>query len=430
MPVYLRSSPDRFEKPPLSNMRTSHTRLLYLIVPLLCSACAEQETPPAFHVAEVPVPEAAIGGFQEAERQTLADLLGLGVAIARGEVDDLIEPLIERERGAAALSVLPVHLGAERMGLGGAELEAAYSADPEWELVVRHLVRLVDSTSPRQARQQARMVAEEAAARARAGEDFARLAAQFSEEPGAAERGGLLQPGRRGSWVEPFWEAAAALDRGETSSVVETQYGYHVLRLEERRPVPFGEASRTALLQRAVPASVAAAAMESWAARHAGILVDPPSVTIARMHLAAGTPLPDTLVVAEGAGGRRYDGSDLAAGWARLDPRERVALEQADDSGFAAWLERDARQAIWAELTREMGIEPPPATSPANDWLVRVLRWSHVFGFREGMSEEQVRNAALQGVRSGAAEARAARQEIRSLRPRLRALYPMAEPAG
>ena len=54
-------------------------------------------------------------------------------------------------------------------------------------------------------------VAEEARQRALAGEDFAALAGEYSEEPGAAERGGLLQPGREGTWVDPFWQAALAL---------------------------------------------------------------------------------------------------------------------------------------------------------------------------------------------------------------------------
>ncbi|HEX9710833.1 MAG TPA: peptidyl-prolyl cis-trans isomerase, partial [Candidatus Thermoplasmatota archaeon] len=64
----------------------------------------------------------------------------------------------------------------------------------------------------------------------------------LAEEPGGEARAGLLPPGREGAWVPEFWAAALALEPGELSPVAETQYGYHVLRLEGRTIVPFPEA--------------------------------------------------------------------------------------------------------------------------------------------------------------------------------------------
>ena len=75
--------------------------------------------------------------------------------------------------------------------------------------------------------------------------DFAETAATLSEEPGAEGRQGLLTPGREGSWVPEFWAAALALEPGQISPVTETQYGYHILRLEERAVVAFEEARTT-----------------------------------------------------------------------------------------------------------------------------------------------------------------------------------------
>ena len=75
----------------------------------------------------------------------------------------------------------------------------------------------------------------------RNGADFAETAAQLSEEPGAEGREGLLEPGRDGSWVPEFWAAALALQSGDISPVTETQYGFHILRLDDRQIVPFQE---------------------------------------------------------------------------------------------------------------------------------------------------------------------------------------------
>jgi len=71
--------------------------------------------------------------------------------------------------------------------------------------------------------------------RVQAGEDFAELAKEFSEDPGSQKNGGLYENIERGVMVKPFEEAAFTVPEGEISDIVETQYGYHIIKVEERQ---------------------------------------------------------------------------------------------------------------------------------------------------------------------------------------------------
>lgn len=83
---------------------------------------------------------------------------------------------------------------------------------------------------------QAKRRAEEVLKKAKAGEDFAGLARQYSEDPLTKNKGGLLPPFGRGVMVQEFEDAAFALKPGQISGVVKTQFGYHIIKLEEIRP--------------------------------------------------------------------------------------------------------------------------------------------------------------------------------------------------
>jgi parvulin-like peptidyl-prolyl isomerase len=85
---------------------------------------------------------------------------------------------------------------------------------------------------------------EEILKRAQAGEDFAALANQFTEDPSGKGNGGDLGWFARGTMVKPFEEAAFALKPGEVSGVVETVFGLHVIKLEGRRPATPGVAEQ------------------------------------------------------------------------------------------------------------------------------------------------------------------------------------------
>ena len=77
--------------------------------------------------------------------------------------------------------------------------------------------------------------AEEVLNRIRSGEDFNKLAQEFSTDTSNKDKGGDLGWFSHGDMVKEFSDAAFALKPGEVSNVVETRYGYHIIKLDERR---------------------------------------------------------------------------------------------------------------------------------------------------------------------------------------------------
>lgn len=106
---------------------------------------------------------------------------------------------------------------APRFKVTEAEIDAYIAAHPEFDT--------------KKAREQAESLVQ----RARAGEDFAALAKEFSTDPGSKTQGGDLGWFGRGMMVKPFEDAAFALKNGEVSGVVESPFGYHIIKLDERR---------------------------------------------------------------------------------------------------------------------------------------------------------------------------------------------------
>ena len=81
----------------------------------------------------------------------------------------------------------------------------------------------------------ARKKIEEIQQKVQKGEDFAVLAKEFSEGP-SSTKGGDLGYFRKGQMMKPFEEAAFALKPGEVSDIVETSFGYHLIKLVDKKP--------------------------------------------------------------------------------------------------------------------------------------------------------------------------------------------------
>ncbi|MCX7807044.1 MAG: peptidylprolyl isomerase [Deltaproteobacteria bacterium] len=117
----------------------------------------------------------------------------------------------------------------------------------EPQVRARHILIKVSANASEEERKRAKAKAEELLQRVKRGEDFAALARAESQDEGSAKRGGDLGYNPRGRMVAPFEEAMFSTPVGQiVDRVVETQYGYHVIKVEGRREgnVPEEEAKR------------------------------------------------------------------------------------------------------------------------------------------------------------------------------------------
>lgn len=99
-----------------------------------------------------------------------------------------------------------------------------------------HILIRVDPGASAEQRKAAREKAEAIERRLKEGADFAELARTESQDPGSAGSGGDLGFFTRDMMVQPFADAAFALGVGQTSGVVETEFGFHVIRVTDIRP--------------------------------------------------------------------------------------------------------------------------------------------------------------------------------------------------
>ena len=108
-----------------------------------------------------------------------------------------------------------------------------------------HILFKVEESADAATKKKVRDQAESVLKQVRAGADFAQLAKKYSAD-GSAQEGGDLNFFTRGQMVPAFDQAAFALKPGQISDIVTTQFGYHIIKVTERRPastVPFEQVS-------------------------------------------------------------------------------------------------------------------------------------------------------------------------------------------
>lgn len=115
-----------------------------------------------------------------------------------------------------------------------------FFTEPE-KIKASHILIRIEETSNTAQKEEALEKIKEIKKKFEAGEDFAALATTYSEGPNNIQ-GGDLGYFQRGQMVKPFEDAAFSLKTGEISDIVETQYGYHLIKVTNRQPevkVPF-----------------------------------------------------------------------------------------------------------------------------------------------------------------------------------------------
>ncbi|MDD2691729.1 MAG: peptidylprolyl isomerase [Simplicispira sp.] len=169
----------------------------------------------------------------EAERQGLPKTTEVQHKLQTARENALAEVLAEHIATAAT----PDTTAADKLAA------TIYKAEPQRFAVpaqtrARHI--LIQGATP-----EARAQADKLLAELKAGANFEELAKAHSADPGSAAKGGDLGLFPKGRMVKPFEEALDALQNpGDLSGVVQSNFGYHIIRLEERQPAgtkPFDE---------------------------------------------------------------------------------------------------------------------------------------------------------------------------------------------
>ena len=120
------------------------------------------------------------------------------------------------------------------------EVKAFYVSQPDSfkepeQVRASHILIKVDPGTDESKKAEARKKLEGIQNRLRKGEDFEALAKEYSEGP-SGPKGGDLGYFSRGQMVKPFDEAAFGLSPGGVSDIVETQFGYHLIKVVDKKP--------------------------------------------------------------------------------------------------------------------------------------------------------------------------------------------------
>ncbi len=395
-------------------LRPRISPLLPLLLAGLAGVACEQEPAPALMVGPLTFSERELLGLSPSRRKVLANVAALALAHQDDSASALLTPLTDQVAKRDLAERLYAELTVEGNRVSRAELRERYLVDPELELEVRHIIYLAGRQLPAETRAEAEAQARAALERARAGEPFPELAAQLSEEPGAAPREGLLQPGREGAWVDEFWDAARALEVGEVSDVVETQYGYHVLKLEAKRIVPFAEARDRAVTN--IAEDLVSDSADAWVTRLASEISP------------TDTPHGEGGVLARW-GSDVYTEADHAP---FLATRALLGAEGTESLGEGrSQLLEGARVHFMALEAERRGLgapSPPEQAREVQELRLDLQRWIEVLGLDVGAGgAEALKASALEGLGRTGQGAEIARTEIEWLASLLQTSFPVRD---
>jgi peptidyl-prolyl cis-trans isomerase C len=143
------------------------------------------------------------------------------------------------ERGLAIQELIDREI-VEKIQISDEESKLFYDNNPQFfeqpeQVKASHILIKVETGASDAQKAEARKKIESIQQKAQKGEDFADLAKTYSEGP-SGPNGGDLGYFRRGQMVKPFEDAAFALKINETSDIVETRFGYHLIMVVDKKP--------------------------------------------------------------------------------------------------------------------------------------------------------------------------------------------------
>jgi peptidyl-prolyl cis-trans isomerase C len=191
--------------------------------------------------AEVDVRIGQIKQQFKTEEQFTKELAGRKMTIDELKTDLKKEMTVQKTLEA---EILP------KVNVTQADLEAFYKENPDQfkqqeTIRASHILIPMDAKATDLQKKEARALADGIQKRAKGGEDFAALAKQYSKDSSAAN-GGDLNYFPKGQMVPAFEAAAFALQPNQISEVVETPFGFHIIKLVDHKPestVPLAEVS-------------------------------------------------------------------------------------------------------------------------------------------------------------------------------------------
>jgi peptidyl-prolyl cis-trans isomerase C len=148
--------------------------------------------------------------------------------------------LKDKLKQSLAIKELVDQLFIQKVNISEEEIKSYYDSQPQLfkqpeKVHASHILIKVDPNADETRKAEARKKIEKIQQRLKKGEDFATLAKEFSQCPSSA-KGGSLSYFARGQMVKPFEEASFSLKPGEMSDIVETQFGYHLIKVIDKKP--------------------------------------------------------------------------------------------------------------------------------------------------------------------------------------------------
>ncbi len=161
------------------------------------------------------------------------------VSVSDQEIEDFFKKNIKNyaipPQTKMSYLLFPIASYMDKIKISPEEIQDEYNANldhykqPE-QVQVEHILIKVKPNDPK-SDEEAKAKAEKVLALVKEGKDFAALAKEYSDDPSAAQNSGDLGFITKGTTVKPFEDAAFAMKPGETSGLVKTQFGYHILKV-------------------------------------------------------------------------------------------------------------------------------------------------------------------------------------------------------